>query len=433
MQNYTVEKFLGEGSWGKTFKAVNKEDGKTYAIKEIKQRSGNYLEKSQAQHFIANEYEVLQMVLTICQTSVPCLKEAFYESSKFYIVMDFIQGFDVWTAMCDDIKLGSTRLPRQKRRDEYLSIIAHDLAVGIRRLHDLGVIHQDIKGENIMYDQNSATFKLIDFGLSCITSKGIEAEGGKMYSPLFVNAPCGVPGTVYTLPPEMIDPKTTMPITNSVFPENWLKAHDIWSIGCVIFTWFTFPDEIHIVDDNVVESIYYGMRFDDDVEMYDGFFEELRDYNSDIYDLLMVCFQRDPFVRVFTFEEMANNMITGVNAKPAYRVNWDNQQITLAAKQNLAKWQRANSTASYISESIYMSSLRTGEPPQLLSTLKSRAASTQASQATSTTQTASTTRKVPKRAKLTSNPPPKKVSIPTGDDIFADLEKAEFNIEDLDV
>lgn len=36
----------------------------------------------------------------------------------------------------------------------------------VQHLHDKGVVHGDLKPPNILWDADSATFKLIDFGVS---------------------------------------------------------------------------------------------------------------------------------------------------------------------------------------------------------------------------------------------------------------------------
>lgn len=43
----------------------------------------------------------------------------------------------------------------------------------LQHLHDKGVVHGDLKPPNILWDADSATFKLIDFGVSFTTSEDL--------------------------------------------------------------------------------------------------------------------------------------------------------------------------------------------------------------------------------------------------------------------
>jgi len=58
----------------------------------------------------------------------------------------------------------------QKQTDLFF-LNAHSLFMGIRLYINKNFIHHDIKPSNIVFDQNTYTFKFIDFGLSVVKSK----------------------------------------------------------------------------------------------------------------------------------------------------------------------------------------------------------------------------------------------------------------------
>ena len=84
-------------------------------------------------------------------------------------------------------------------------VIAIEIARGLRALHELGVVHRDVKPENVILDQQGAA-RLCDFGLSkAHDDSGLTREGEILGTAAFI-APetlCGSPpsyaGDVYAL------------------------------------------------------------------------------------------------------------------------------------------------------------------------------------------------------------------------------------------
>ena len=329
MDKYTILKILGKGSFGETSKATNKEDGKMYAIKKYLQRSGmTSLQQYRYNESLSHEVNAMKLITSICRDHTSCFKESFTDGGNFYIVMDLINGWDLATKI-----FGNNRIHQIKRQEQYLGILG-DLIIGLQKLHALGLVHQDIKSENIMFDMDTNRFKYVDFGLSCILDSGITTPTERAYSTFFKSYPCAVPGNALCLSPEMIDLKSSKPRQGETYPETWIKAHDIWSVGCVLFTWFTFSD-LESYEDSEMD-LYLGYQFSLTSINYSPTFLYLEKRFPDVYNALIIMFQRDPYVRNKIFNE-----INIQNPIPIVTPNWNDNTITVQAVKNQKNWKES--------------------------------------------------------------------------------------------
>jgi serine/threonine protein kinase len=64
------------------------------------------------------------------------------------------------------MNLGNYKKKRKIENDGKFLFITREIIKQIKILHDLGIIHKDIKPENFVIDKKNNTVKLIDFGLS---------------------------------------------------------------------------------------------------------------------------------------------------------------------------------------------------------------------------------------------------------------------------
>ncbi|KAK8751961.1 hypothetical protein OTU49_011337 [Cherax quadricarinatus] len=91
---------------------------------------------------------------------------------------------------------------------------------GLKHLHDNGIVHADLKPPNIMWDANTSTFKLVDFGVSFATSeKFVHAVQSKGYQ---------APECVQWNGRVTEAGRSTLPLERPGLPA------DIWSVGCII-------------------------------------------------------------------------------------------------------------------------------------------------------------------------------------------------------
>ena len=89
------------------------------------------------------------------------LLDLFESSENYFIVLEYMQGKDLFDYIAKrDYKLAEERAKQ----------IIYQLMLGVKYLHSFGIVHRDIKLENIMMTEGTERGcpKLVDFGLSKI-------------------------------------------------------------------------------------------------------------------------------------------------------------------------------------------------------------------------------------------------------------------------
>jgi serine/threonine protein kinase len=133
---YTCSELLGSGSFGGTF--LFKKGTKKLAVKAVFETK---------EEDIINEVKILEKIKNSCSNSL-CHKKVI----KNYIITEYIEGKSMWDYYKD---CGNV-----SRKLTFSFIL--QLFSGIEELHKIGVLHFDIKPENIMISKNK--LKIIDFG-----------------------------------------------------------------------------------------------------------------------------------------------------------------------------------------------------------------------------------------------------------------------------
>ena len=158
---YQIIEELGKGGMGKVYKVLDKETNEKIALKLIKPEIAS--DKKTIERF-RNE---LTTARKIVQKNVCRMYDLNKEKGNYYITMEYISG--------QDLK-GLIRQTGQLTVGKAVSI-AKQICEGLAEAHSLGVVHRDLKPNNIMIDKEGNA-KIMDFGIACsLESKGITGEG----------------------------------------------------------------------------------------------------------------------------------------------------------------------------------------------------------------------------------------------------------------
>lgn len=191
MDSYTVVDLVGEGSFGKVYKARIKGSGNIVAIKFINKKGKNEKELRN----LRNEIDIL---IKLNHNHIITVFDSFETETEFILVMECAHG-ELYEILQDD-----KRLPV-----EIVQQIAKQLVQALHYLHSNRIIHRDIKPQNILIGHNGIV-KLADFGFARSLS----------YNTMVLTS---IKGTPLYMAPELVQEQ----------PYN--HTADLWSLGCILY------------------------------------------------------------------------------------------------------------------------------------------------------------------------------------------------------
>ncbi len=172
---YQVDKELGKGAMGVVYLGKDPKIGRVVAIKTMalsQEFSGDELVDARERFF--REAETAGRLQ---HQNIVTIFDAGEEHDLAYIAMEFHKGKDLLD-LCKDGKL----LPVPK----VLSIVAR-VAEALAYAHKQNVVHRDIKPANIMYELDTDTVKVTDFGIARITDSSKTKTGLVLGTPSFMS------------------------------------------------------------------------------------------------------------------------------------------------------------------------------------------------------------------------------------------------------
>ena len=260
MDGFELISKLGEGAYSIVFKVKRKADSKIYALKKVKLKKLSEKEKQNA----LNEVRILA---SIKSTFVISYKEAFIDEieSSLCIVMEYADKGDLYQKIIHFKRMGYNF----DELDVWKIFI--QMTKGLKALHDLKILHRDLKSANIfLFSDGSA--KIGDLNVSKVAKKGLG------YTQT---------GTPYYASPEVWK------------DEPYDSKSDIWSLACVTYEMLTLHPPFRAESmKGLYEKVIKGK--------YPKISEK---YSSDISELLKLLFKLNPKDRPSCNEILRNPIV----------------------------------------------------------------------------------------------------------------------------
>uniref|UniRef100_A0A8C0CK27 Myosin light chain kinase, smooth muscle n=1 Tax=Balaenoptera musculus TaxID=9771 RepID=A0A8C0CK27_BALMU len=236
---YDIEERIGSGKFGQVFRLVEKKTGKIWAGKFFKAYSAKEKENIRQEISIMNCLHHPKLVQCV---------DAFEEKANIVMVLEIVSGGELFERIIDeDFELTERECIKYMRQ----------ISEGVEYIHKQGIVHLDLKPENIMCVNKTGTrIKLIDFGLA----RRLENAGSLKV--LF--------GTPEFVAPEVINYE---PIG---------YATDMWSIGVICYILVSGLSPFMGDNDNETLANVTSATWDFDDEAFDEISDDAKDFISSL-------------------------------------------------------------------------------------------------------------------------------------------------------
>ena len=260
---YLYGRLIGQGAFGKVNLGLNVLTGRVVAIKSFNKKSKNYNEDNRNKIL----YET-NLMKRLNHPSIVRILETFETPDYMLIIMEYINGGNLYSFV----------KKRRKLTEKTAKFLFWQIIQGIKYMHSVGIVHRDIKLENILIDLNN-NVKICDFGIGKI----LPNNNIKEYT---LHEQCGTP--MYIAPEILL---STHDKGYKPFPV------DMWSSGIALYIMLsgTLPFPLENKDNHELQHAIIHSEPN-----------PVDDISIEARDLLFGLLDKDPRTR-YTAEDVLNH------------------------------------------------------------------------------------------------------------------------------
>ncbi|EMD93989.1 hypothetical protein COCC4DRAFT_70307 [Bipolaris maydis ATCC 48331] len=220
---YDFYELIGKGAYGRVYKGKSRNTGALVAIKIIEIDRVDYEEMTHKNlQDTLKEIDILQQLRdSKARPYVNIIEEARPVHNELWIISEYASGGSVNTLMKPT---AMSKDPGPGLAEKFIIPIARELAQGLKYIHEAGVLHRDLKSNNVLILEDGRV-QLCDFGVS----NTLEPERSKRST---------IVGTPFWMAPELqrewvkdADPHSLLQPREISYG----SEVDIWAYGCTVY------------------------------------------------------------------------------------------------------------------------------------------------------------------------------------------------------
>ena len=149
IDNFKIEKTIGEGTFGKVKIGIHIPTGEKVAIKILEK---DKIQDNEDLERITREIKYLKILK---HPNIIQIFQIIEDKKNYYLIMEFAKCGELFTHIVNNKRLSETEA----------AIFYTQLIKGLSFIHKHNIVHRDIKPENLLLKENNI-LTIIDFGLS---------------------------------------------------------------------------------------------------------------------------------------------------------------------------------------------------------------------------------------------------------------------------
>ncbi len=263
---------LGEGGYGKVYLGVNLDSGKLCAIK-VQEIPDNLEEAKKALEEVAHEIYMHGLAGSLVATAT--LLEQ--NKTTIFTIQDLCLGKPLHKYL--EAQKQEGKMPLDKEIDMCLSIVE-----SLGKLNDAGILHRDIKTDQILWDDETRTATITDLGLA------IEQSKAKSLNEIV--------GNYGAVPPELWAQVTTKPGDYNLYCEEGCHQNEkteVYGVGTILAEVLGELSPSEIFENYYQDREFYNLMWGSD---FNACANQLRNCHEDLFDKVDPDPIRDAMIRL---------------------------------------------------------------------------------------------------------------------------------------
>jgi len=233
-REFGIGEKIGQGHFGQVFQCSCHGESalseRTLCVK-VTSPDGNGHEASAVDPCATRPGGILQQLLNLEHPNLVRCHRVMQTGSALYTIMDRCCGPDLDDYLASN---GGQLLM------ETVGPLLQQMISGVAALHDVGIMHRDVKPENLRFtDATADRLQLLDFGLSKQCHRGSNKHGDEMAAP----SQHTIVGTLLYVAPE-------------VFDGFYGRRCDLWSVGVVAYELCAGQQPFNTSDVHILRSLH---------------------------------------------------------------------------------------------------------------------------------------------------------------------------------